>query len=253
MRHTYLSNLLSSYVLASCALSGGAMISGHAEARAADRTHCLPQSRPHATLIQDFERVSTNRPVALRGWHNLAHKGRAWWGYELYDDNCDNHAAKITAYGLSSGGNAPDDIDAMLVTPPLSLNKAPARKLYFRFMGTDLRPEMAGCFEICCIENEKGKARITPLPVEIDFSPEADNIWQHFVVDFSDADISDVFFVGFRLRDTADTDYSGVFFIDDVSWGHDTYPGLCPTSDVARITVPHHDGMQELCYVTLHP
>lgn len=197
----------------------------------------LSHARPRAAVTENFEYVDTNRPIHADGWLNLAARGsRNWWGYTLYNFEADNHVAKITAYGLDEDAKSPD-IDAWLISPPLAYDKATDKILSFRIMGLDMRSDMGERLEVCYIEDSKTGTTVIPLDLDIDYSAEHNDKWQQVTADLSQAGASGVFYIGFRLAGTSDSDYTGVYFIDDFSWGK---PVETAGGEVVAVSDLHH-------------
>lgn len=218
MKHTSLfESICRRCLLSALLISAGSVVA----ATIAPSIPALPLShaRPRASVSESFEYVNINRPVQAKGWLNLAAKGsRNWWGYTLYDFGGDNHVAKITAYGLEEDAKS-SDFDAWLISPPLAYDKATHKILSFRIMGLDMRSDMNERLEVCYIEKTKNGPKVIPLDLNIDYSPDRNDKWQQVTADLSQAGVSGVFYIGFRLAGTSDSNYTGVYFIDDFSWG----------------------------------
>lgn len=182
----------------------------------------LDTSNPYSIYTQDFADVTSNTPLDIPGWSNVAVEGsRAWWGYVGEDFT----AAKVTAYDsrIQPGQGTPCEM--LLVSPALSYIDAPSKTLKFKLMGKGLHDDMTDILDVCLVELVNGELYISVMdgfgiPVTADMNDQwinYDNIDMSVV-----PDMPDVFFIGFRFTSTRGRDNASQYFITDFSWGN--YP-----------------------------
>lgn len=191
----------------------------------------LVADAPLTLLTESFDNVTRNKPFAIDGWKNLALEGtRAWWGY-TWDEPEANSAAKITAYDSNVAPGEGSPCQMMLVTPALDFKNAQSRMLTFRIMGDNLTEEMTDNLEVCYIALDNGEMYIEPIkglgiPATSDYNGE----WRDYVLDLSDNELDDVFFIGFRFTSTRGRDNSAIYYVDDVTYGRTDIPFIKPAT-----------------------
>ncbi|MCM1107517.1 MAG: choice-of-anchor J domain-containing protein [Clostridium sp.] len=189
----------------------------------------LVTDNPLTLLNETFADVTRNQPVSLQGWKNLALQGtRAWWGFNWNEPEA-NTAAKATAYDSRMATEDGEPCQMMLVTPPLDFKNSASKMLTFRIMGDMLEEGMTDQLEVCYIDMEDGEMYVEPIkglgiPASADYNGE----WRDYVMDLEGNDLSDTFFIGFRLTSTRGRNNSAVYYIDDVTYGRTDVPFIKP-------------------------
>lgn len=191
----------------------------------------LVTDNPLTLLDETFSSVTRNKPVSLEGWKNLALEGtRAWWGFN-WDEPEPNSAVKATAYDSRMGVDEGEPCQMMLVTPPLDFKNSASKMLTFRIMGDMLEEGMTDRLEVCYIDMTDGEMYVEPIsglsiPATADYNGE----WRDYVMDLEGNDLSDTFFIGFRLTSTRGRNNSAVYYIDDVTYGRTDIPFIKPAT-----------------------
>lgn len=195
----------------------------------------LVTDNPRTLLNEPFTTVTSNKPVSLEGWKNLALQGtRAWWGFKWNTPEA-NSAAKATAYDSQMATQEGEPCQMMLVTPPLDFKNSASKMLTFRVMGEMLEEGMTDKLEVCYIDMRDGEMYVEPIsglsiPATADYNGE----WRDYVMDLEGNDLSDTFFIGFRLTSTRGRNNSAVYYIDDVTYGRTDIPFIKPATLTAE-------------------
>jgi hypothetical protein len=190
----------------------------------------LDVKNPLPLLNEGFDSVQKNKVISLTGWTNVANQGsRAWWGYEFSDDD-NNKAAKVTAYDSKIASGAGEACQMTLVTPALDYVNAGSKLLTFRVMGQNLTDDMTDKFEVLYMDLADGELYTQSLNSSMDLPDTEDESgeWMDYLVDFSDVECADTFFIGFRFTSTRGVDNSAIYYVDDVSWGRTDIPQIKP-------------------------
>ncbi len=187
----------------------------------------LSKDNPLTELKEDFASVTSNKPLSLEGWKNLAMTGkRAWWGYTFPDtdeDNAGEFAAKVTAYDSSVAEGEESACQMMLVTPALDYLNSKTQIFAFRVMGKYLVDDAADKLELCYISELDGDLYIEPISeVVMPAGSDEAGEWVDFEVNLDGLNLDDVFFLGFRFTGTRGTASAATYYIDDVTYG---FPG----------------------------
>ena len=214
----------------------------------------LSTLNPRKLLIENFDGADTdahNKPLSLDGWKNIAEQGgRAWWGFAV--DNED--VAKVTAYKWNS-----DDYDAdmWLITPPLDFKNAESKVFTFDVMGQYLSEDNPGKFEVYYMAMDEQGNLAPRKAIAAKHIPSADDglyytaidglnipttsdesdTWCKNQINFTNLDLDDVFFIGFRYSGTGGSNNSATYYIDNVSWGRTDIPVITPEVQVFTATV----------------
>lgn len=196
----------------------------------------LDTTSPQALVIENFSDCGDrNKPLSINGWVNNAAQGtRAWWAYT---DDESNGMAKITGY--DSKMTEQEDMEAILVSPALDFKNAAQPILTFDVCGKYMTNAMTQCpLEVCYIEPGETASDyyIQPidglsLPVGADYN----DTWMPFTIDLKGLDLADVFFIGFRFKDTRGNDNSTTYFVDNFTWGRGDLPFIRPVQKVAEV------------------
>lgn len=203
---------------------GTATENGTTEDREGDRLP-LDDSKPLASYMQNFDGVTKNKPLSIKGWKNLAQVGnRAWWGY-TWDDG--NGAAKVTPYDSKMEESTPCVMT--LVSPALDFKNTPNPVLTFKVMGTLMRDGMADQLEVCYIEKDGEGMYVQPIDgLNIPASPDKNEEWVPYTIDLKGLDLADTFFIGFRFNSSRGAESTTSYYIDDFSWGQTNVPLIRP-------------------------
>jgi hypothetical protein len=198
----------------------------------------LSTENPLKYLNESFDSTTKNKPVQLTGWTNVAVEGtRAWWGYKFEDDG--NSAAKVTAYDSKVAAGEESDCQMILITPPLDYDNAASQLLTFRIMGQNLSEDQTDELSVLYLDlaDEGGELYAQTLDgMSIPASSDENDTWVDYVVDLSDKQLAEVFFIGFKFTSTRGVDNSAVYYIDDVTWGRTDVPQIKPSvSSVSEI------------------
>lgn len=190
-------------------------------------------SAPLTLLQENFDTVSHNQTLCLKGWQNVVRLGaRPWWGYT--DTNNDQErCAKATAY---IWGQTDSTLYEMwLVTPALDYKNAKNQVFTFRVRGDYVRDGQSAKLQLYYIDaTDPTDVFQQDLQIEMPSTEDQAGDWLDFQVNLTGQDnIADAFFMAFRF-----TGYSGAagvatYLIDDVSWGRDDLPLL--SSDSTQI------------------
>ena len=192
----------------------------------------LSTENPLKLLQEGFDGQTSNKPLALTGWKNLAMTGnRAWWGYTFTDDdpaNSGEYVAKVTPYDSKVEAGEATPCQMLLVTPPLDYPGAAAQVFTFRVMGRYLSEDMTDKLELCYIYTDAdGAMQVESLQeVQMPSVPDDNGVWRTFHVNLAGQNVDDVFFMGFRFTSNRGTDNSATYYIDDVSWGRTDLPEI---------------------------
>lgn len=189
----------------------------------------LSYDNPLTLLDEHFDNVGHNKPLSLEGWKNIAAIGnRAWWGYTFPDydeDNAGMNVAKVTAYDSKMEAGLDQEMQMLLVTPPLDYKNAASKMFTFRVMGKFLVENMTEELMLCTLSEEDGGLMAYPVEgVQIPTLPDESGEWRLFHIDLSDKDLPDVFHMGFLFNGMRGPDHSTTYFIDDVSFGRTDIP-----------------------------
>lgn len=178
-------------------------------------------------LVEPFDGVQRNKPIAIDGWKNLALEGtRAFWGYD-FDSN---GAAKVTGYDSKVAAGESTPARMMLVTPALDFVNSASKMLTFRIMGENLAEGMTDMFEVCYIDvDDQGDMYVEPINgLNIPASSDYNGEWVDYVIDLEGNDLADTFFIGFRMTTARGRDNSAVYYVDDVTYGRTDVPFIRP-------------------------
>lgn len=191
-------------------------------------------SAPLALLNETFDNAVRNKPLQLRGWVNNAAKGkRAWWGYDFSDGN---KAAKVTAYDSQAQIGAEEPCRMFLMTPALDFANSASKILTFRVMGQYMAEGMTDRLNVVYCDVAEGTPYYQAIEgLNIPASPDYNDEWIDYVIDFEGLDIADVFFIGFQFDSTRGRDNSTVYYIDDVTYGRTDVPQI--KSDIRSLEV----------------
>lgn len=187
----------------------------------------LSTENPLTLLNETFDAGEHNKPLALKGWKNLAMEGtRAWWGYTFPDyevDNQNEKVAKVTAYDSKATEDTPCEM--LLVSPPLNYKESASKLFTFRVMGNNLTDNMTDKLELCYIYLDGEQMVVEPLSeVQMPAMKDLNDEWQEFHVDLANQNIDDVFFMGFRFKSMRGSSHSAVYYVDDVTYGRTDVP-----------------------------
>jgi hypothetical protein len=133
----------------------------------------------------------------------------------------------------------------LLVTPPLDFVNADTKLFTFRVMGQNLREEQTDLLEVLymdVVNNEVYSEAIKEI--DIPASSDYNNQWTDYVVDFSDQDIADVFYIGFRFTSSRGVDNSAIYYIDDVSWGRSNVAQIKPDETTVEFDATVNESYQ---------
>jgi hypothetical protein len=205
----------------------------------------LSNADPLPFLYEDFSNIGdNNKPLSLERWCNVASEGkRAWWNYGFEDNG--NKAAKVTGYDSKVAAGESTACQMLLVTPPLDFVNADTKLFTFRVMGQNLREEQTDLLEVLymdVVNNEVYSEAIKEI--DIPASSDYNNQWTDYVVDFSDQDIADVFYVGFRFTSSRGVDNSAIYYIDDVSWGRSNVAQIKPDETTVEFDATVNESYQ---------
>jgi hypothetical protein len=181
----------------------------------------LDSSNPLALLDENFNDGLHNSALSLNGWKNIAEQNyRAWWGYHFKDGNNDitERTAKATAYNFTNP--AANLYEMWLITPPLDFVNSKSKWFTFRVMGDLMLEGSDAVLELYYMDVE-GEEIYKEKIDGLDFpdSPDFNQEWREYQLDFTGQDLADVFFMGFRFAATGGNQNSVVYYIDDVTYG----------------------------------
>ena len=181
----------------------------------------LDTANPLTYLVENFDAVTHNKPLALTGWDNVAMTGtRAWWGYN-FSTGDHGGAAKVTVYDSDAEYDTPCEM--LLVTPALDFKNAASKVFTCSVMGNFL--PSAGTDEILEVLYIEDKDFMEPLQgLDIPYISDENNEWRDYVIDFDGQPLADVFFIGFRLKSYRGRNASMTYYVDNVSWGRTDIP-----------------------------
>ena len=216
----------------------------------------LPTDNPQKLLKEGFDAGLHNKPLALKGWTNLASLGtRAWWGYQFPDydkENAGEFVAKATTYDSKVEPGMETECQMVLLTPPLDFKNAESKMFTFRVMGKGMTEGMPDKLMFCHFyETEQGLAGMPVEGVAMPSRPDENGEWIDYHVDLSNSDLEDVFYMGFLLDGYRGTMSAASYFIDDVSFGRTDLPLMSP--DVAEVNLsftPNVSAVSEVVTVT---
>ncbi|MCF0198467.1 MAG: hypothetical protein HUK02_03985, partial [Bacteroidaceae bacterium] len=182
----------------------------------------LDKSNPLTLLVENFDNVEHNQPLALDGWDNVAMEGtRAWWGYTFSDDQEHGRAAKVTAYDSEAEYDTPCEM--LLVTPALDFKNAASKVFTCSVMGQFLPSE--GTEEVLEVLYIEDKDYMEPIQgLNIPCISDQNKEWVDYVIDFEGQPLADVFFIGFRLKSQRGHSNAKTYYVDNVSWGRTDIP-----------------------------
>lgn len=191
-------------------------------------------SAPLVLLNETFDNAVRNKPLQLQGWVNNAAKGkRAWWGYDFSDGN---KAAKVTSYDSQAQIGAEDPCRMFLMTPALDFANSESKILTFRVMGQYMAEGMTDRLNVVYCDVAEGTPYYQAIEgLNIPASPDYNDEWIDYVIDFEGLDIADVFFIGFQFDSNRGRDNSTVYYIDDVTYGRTDVPQI--KSDIRSLEV----------------
>ena len=198
----------------------------------------LDVSNPRILLNEHFDNVTSNKPLKIDGWKNLAQAGlRAWWGYEHKNESGDvlERSAKVTAYVMNA--TEAKSHDMLLVTPALDYKNAASKMFTFRVMGTNLFEGQPATLELCYLDMKDGELYINPQAgVEMPSIADENGEWYEYHIDLAEAEgFHDVFFMGFRFKGV-EKESSAIYYIDDVSYGRTDLPTMTSSAKSVSFT-----------------
>ena len=215
----------------------------------------LSTESPLTLVNETFDNQERNKPLHIAGWTNSAIKGtRAWWGFSFLDTDASagEHVAKVTAYDSKVEIGEETAAQMMLVTPALDFKNAKSKMFTFRVRGDYLLDEQTDKLELCYIDMEDGTPYVAPvggfsMPCTKDESGE----WYEYHLDLADYELSDVFFMGFRLTCTRGRNNSATYYIDDVTYGRTDIPVIrTSVQSLAYTAQPGHDAVSDIIAVS---
>lgn len=184
-------------------------------------------SNPLTMMLEPFDNVSHNEPLAIEGWQNVAPADqRPWWGFDETQTSLfegDGKYAKATAYQWAKPSTGLWEM--WLVTPALDYKNTVHKIFAFSVMGQYLADEGNQAFlEIYYIDatdpTNVFKQDLTesfPLPSTSDDNEQ----WFSFYMDLSpySQTMADVFHMAFRYEGPNGDEGAVTYYIDNVSWG----------------------------------
>lgn len=192
------------------------------------------ESAPLSLLIEDFEEVSHNQPLALEGWQNVAPAdARPWWGFDeakTTPARGEGKYAKATAYQFDK--ESTDEWEMWLVTPALDYKNAASKLFAFSVMGEYLADEgNQAVFEIYYVDPQQPEEqRFQNLTEAFELPSVSDDnlVWRTFHLDLAPfaATMADVFHMAFRYAGPNGNEGAVTYYIDDVSWGRTDLQGV---------------------------
>ncbi|MCF0243199.1 MAG: T9SS type A sorting domain-containing protein, partial [Bacteroidaceae bacterium] len=182
----------------------------------------LDKSNPLTYLVENFDDVEHNKPIAKAGWDNVAMEGsRAWWGYKFSDDEEHGSAAKVTPYDSEAEYDTPCEM--LLVTPALDFKNAASKVFTCSVMGNFLPSD--GTEEVLEVLYIEDKDYMEPLKgLNIPCISDQNKEWVDYVIDFEGQELADVFFIGFRMKSLRGRNNAKTYYVDNVSWGRTDIP-----------------------------
>lgn len=202
---------------------------------------------PKSVLIERFDEVGHNTPLALTDWQNVVKAGdRPWWGIDVVNEE-PMYCAKATAFvsGLAEG----DTWEQWLVTPALDYKNAVNQVFTFRVRGDYLFDDMTTALELYYVDalNSEDIYR-QQLEVGIPATADEAGKWVDIHVDLSgQTTIADVFYMAFRYVGPSGKDGSPTYYVDDVTWGNPDLPVIaCDSVQVTFTTEPGVAGAAEV-------
>lgn len=191
----------------------------------------LSTENPRTLLIETFEGIENNKPLAIDGWKNIAATGkRAWWGYEFKEEDAvTEKAAKVTAYDsfVAEGEETPCEI--LLITPPLDFKNATSRLFTFRVMGDLMLEGQTDLLELCVVTLEGEEPSFQPIEPTMPCIADENKEWMEYHINLTNQQLPDVFFMGFRFKSTRGKANAATYYIDDVTYGRTDIPTLTPS------------------------
>lgn len=193
----------------------------------------LTTENPSKKYATDFANAEHNKVLKETGWVNVAQVGkRAWWGYifqevdEITQTTTNNPCAKVTPYDSKATSDTPCEM--LLVSPPLDYNTE-NKILSFDLRGDFLYDGMTDKFEVCYVEVDNDDIYIEPITMPVPASSDESGKWLPFVVDMSNQNIANTFFIAFRYKSIRGAN-APTYYVDNFSWGN---PPLSGINDVA--------------------
>ena len=181
----------------------------------------LDKSNALAYMVENFDDVDHNKPLAKTGWDNVAMTGtRAWWGYN-FSTGDHGGAAKVTPY--DSGAEYDTPCEMLLVTPALDFKNAKSKVFTCSVMGNFLPSD--GTEEVLEILYREDKDLMQPISgLNIPCISDQNNEWIDYVIDFDGQELADTFFIGFRFKSDRGRNNAKTYYVDNVSWGRTDIP-----------------------------
>lgn len=211
---------------------------------------------PAVTLLNEhFDNGERNKPLSIEGWKNIAIEGtRAWWSYSFNDtdESAGEHVAKVTAYDSKVEDGNEEPVEMLLVTPALDFKNAASKIFTFRVRGDYLTDNQSDNLQLLYIEAKGDEMLESPIegftmPCTKDESGE----WFEYHIDFTDQELADTFFIGFRFTSLRGRYNSATYYIDDVSFGRTDIPVVRPNvPSLAFTATPGKDATSDEVTVT---
>lgn len=198
-------------------------------------------TNPRALLIEPFDEISHNKPVALDGWQNVAAADqRPWWGFDASKTQImegDGKFVKASAYQF--GQEPTGTWDMWLVTPALDYKNAGSKIFTFSVMGQYLADEgnegKLQIYYIDATDPENVFQQDLTESFSIPATSDENEQWRTFFLDLAPyaETMADVFFMAFRFTGPNGNTGAITYYIDDVSWGRTDLPTI--SVDVPQI------------------
>ena len=211
---------------------------------------------PAVTLLNEhFDNGERNKPLSIEGWKNIAIEGtRAWWNYSFSDadESAGEHVAKVTAYDSKVEDGNEEPVEMLLVTPALDFKHAASKIFTFRVRGDYLTDNQSDELQLLYIE-AKGDEMLE-LPIDgftMPCTKDESGEWFEYHIDFTDQQLADTFFIGFRFTSIRGRYNSATYYIDDVSFGRTDIPVVRPNvPSLAFTATPGKDATSDEVTVT---
>jgi hypothetical protein len=180
----------------------------------------LNTSTPLTLLCEDFETITVqNNPLVIEHWLNVATKKvRPWWGF----NDGGNRVAKATGYDFY-GDNLGNPCEMWLITPALDAKNTNKKTFSFKIKG-DFLPSGEDEKSLSTVElwymsvDDQGLYKEI-IPISVPDNAEGEDVWIPYVVDFSQSEIDETFFMAFKFVGPYDKMSSSTYYLDSITWG----------------------------------
>lgn len=217
-------------------LTGTATAAGGGSTETFATEFVFDNQNPHALLVEHFDAVGRNTPLALEDWQNVVKAGnRPWWGIDKINDE-DMYCAKATAF--VSGQTDNTEWEQWLITPALDYKNAINQVFTFRVRGDYLFDEMTTSLTLYYIDAiDATDVYMQPLEVGIPATADESGDWVEIHVNLMGQEtIADVFYMAFRYQGPSGIDGAPTYYVDDVTWGNPDTEVTQTTTDALQAT-----------------